>query len=618
MKRIFLFMLVLCFWNSNLSAKPGSPDTAYGVNSVNTTSCPTGDVTFTSQQEVDDFALNYPNCTILPGSLYVGSGGGNNNISSLAGLSQLISITGNLIVKNTMLTSFNGLNNLTEIEGDFELGDYQEAGGNEFPCIPSTTYNDGNQQLIDFSGLGSLASIGGNMKVAGNFALVNFTGLEQLQTITGYLTVYTNTSLSDFTGLQSLSSIGGLYTAKSFLFAVSIGYGDCYAETYYPGDELQSFSGLDNLTTVTGDFYIMGNNFTNLNGLQNLTSIGGDLRLMDVSSLISLDGLENLSSIQGSLNISPSGIVTFGTNSNLIDISALSNLTTVEGEIIIEYNSNLPSLAGLDNVDYTNIDNLTITYNSNLTMCSVSSICNYLVTENPNFYISFNDPGCDNWLEIQALCPSEFCQQMTTTIDTLTLTYDSDLFIDAMGFTNNPSITLTDNNNTAGAILSDISLEVYFRLNGSSCENEITIQLTDPAGNTQVLNPYLGCNGGTDLYYTNIPISTAPLTGSPADWLIEFNDTNNQNSDHEYSVRYAQLNYIATTTTSILPSLLIIDDQPIPNGTYQAIDEIDATGTVLQMGNVNFKAGQLILLDEGFSVDVNADFSATIEECDEN
>ncbi len=220
----------------------------------------------------------------------------------------------------------------------------------------------------------------------------------------------------------------------------------------------------------------------------------------------------------------------------------------------------------------------------------------------------YNDESCATITP-----PNNSCSQIIVT-DSLSFIFDSDLFIEANGFSNNPSITFTDTSTTADAILSNISLEVYFRLNGSSCENDITIQLTDPTGNTQSLTAFTTCNGGNTLYYADIPVSNVATTGSITDWLIAFDDTNNQNSDYEYSVRFARLNYTALMTMSALPSISI-NDQPISNGLYQAADEVNSTGTVPNNGTVNFKAGQIILLDNGFSVAPNADFSAEIEDC---
>jgi len=45
------------------------------------------------------------------------------------------------------------------------------------------------------------------------------------------------------------------------------------------------------------------------------------------------------------------------------------------------------------------------------------------------------------------------------------------------------------------------------------------------------------------LYYANLNVPSGNTTGSVADWLLEFDDTNDQNANHEYSVRFARLVY---------------------------------------------------------------------------
>jgi len=88
-------------------------------------------------------------------------------------------------------------------------------------------------------------------------------------------------------------------------------------------------------------------------------------------------------------------------------------------------------------------------------------------------------------------------------------------------------------------------------LNGNSCENEIALQLTDPAGNTQPLTAYTTCNGGNGLYYVNLNVPSGNTTGSVADWVLQFDDTDDQNTDYEYSVRFGRLTYDAAYTECV-------------------------------------------------------------------
>ncbi len=53
----------------------------------------------------------------------------------------------------------------------------------------------------------------------------------------------------------------------------------------------------------------------------------------------------------------------------------------------------------------------------------------------------------------------------------------------------------------------------------------------------------------------------------------------------------------------------------IPNGSYLASQTIEVDGTMQNNGNLSLKAGQLIILEKGFSVEPLAIFSAEIEGC---
>jgi len=53
----------------------------------------------------------------------------------------------------------------------------------------------------------------------------------------------------------------------------------------------------------------------------------------------------------------------------------------------------------------------------------------------------------------------------------------------------------------------------------------------------------------------------------------------------------------------------------IPDNTYRADISIASEGTVPTGGDVNYQAGNVILLDNGFTVETQADFSAEIDDC---
>ena len=85
--------------------------------------CPTGDITFNTQAQIDAFPTTYAGCAVMPYSITIQEhvlG----NITNLNGLSQLTAIGGGLrIVGNPALTNLTGLGTLTSIGQSLEIVD---------------------------------------------------------------------------------------------------------------------------------------------------------------------------------------------------------------------------------------------------------------------------------------------------------------------------------------------------------------------------------------------------------------------------------------------------------------------------------------------------------------
>ena len=77
--------------------------------------CPTGNVSFNSQAEVDAFGTNFPNCTTINGSIFMEN---TNDITDLSPLGNITSVSGSIKIDNlNMLNDLSGLGNITSVEG---------------------------------------------------------------------------------------------------------------------------------------------------------------------------------------------------------------------------------------------------------------------------------------------------------------------------------------------------------------------------------------------------------------------------------------------------------------------------------------------------------------------
>jgi len=75
-------------------------------------------ITFTTQQEIDDFQTNYPGCTEIEGDVEIDG----NSITNLDGLNIISSIGGYLwITDNCKLANLNGLSYLSSIGGNLKI-----------------------------------------------------------------------------------------------------------------------------------------------------------------------------------------------------------------------------------------------------------------------------------------------------------------------------------------------------------------------------------------------------------------------------------------------------------------------------------------------------------------
>jgi len=343
----------------------------------NTLPClPDGNYYFFTQNEIDNFQTNYPNCTELKGDVTISG----YDITNLNGLSVLTSIAGNLsITENNSLTSLTGLDNLTSIGGDLWISE--------------------NYALTSITGLIGLTSIGGRLWIYRN-AMTNLTGLDDVISIGGDLSITGNVVLTSLAGLDNVISIGGDLSIDD-------------------NPVLTSLTGLEGLTSIGGILFISGNSLTSLMGLVNLDSIGGDLIIFYNYALTSLTGLEGLTSIPGNLVISINNSLTslaglenatsvgnleIKYNNALTSLEGLYGLTSISGHLDIRYNPVLVSLTGLDNIDAGSLTDLYISNNTLLSTCEVQSICDYLANPNGTVNIYNNAIGCNNPPEVANAC----------------------------------------------------------------------------------------------------------------------------------------------------------------------------------------------------------------------
>lgn len=327
-----------------------------------------------SQNQVDSFPLNYPNCNQLTGTLVITG----SDIVSLDSLYSIKTVTGNLeIIGNPLLKSLSGLNNLDSIDGSLLVLQ--------------------NDSILNFHGLQELKYVSGDLDISHNSSLRNFRGLDNINW-TANFKIFVNSSLDSLAGLENLSRVGA---ANNGLFQITgnarlkclLGLQDIDLGTLkiWQNDSLESLDGLQNNVNIqslslstnrrlknisalqnriafAGDLHITGSPYIkHVEDLQGLKSVGGDLvisvcmglkslkgldslttagliRISNIPSLQNLNHLESLDSVQGHFIISD--------NDSLKNLNGLENLKRINGDLILEDDNALWTLNGLDNLSY--------------------------------------------------------------------------------------------------------------------------------------------------------------------------------------------------------------------------------------------------------------------------
>jgi len=316
--------------------------------------CLPGGITFETQAQIDNFSLDYPNCTEIDGNVFVHG----DDITNLNGLGALTSLNSDLyITSNPLLTFLTGLDGVTAIGHTLIIGN--------------------NDSLKDITGLRNIISVGYSVKIIINPSLESLYGLENLDTVQGFLTISRNPLIQNLNGLKNLFYVGGSLNISG-------------------NDILSDLMGLENLSEVGGTVEVHNNpSLINLSGLDSLKKIGYSLSIFNNPSLINLNGMNALTSIWGFLGISY--------DSSLINMDGVENLNQVR-VIIIRGNPLLSDISALENVNSDSLKEVDILDNNSLSNCSILSLCKYLEFPSTQDKIQDNAGGCNSPQEIKDSC----------------------------------------------------------------------------------------------------------------------------------------------------------------------------------------------------------------------
>lgn len=160
---------------------------------------------------------------------------------------------------------------------------------------------------------------------------------------------------------------------------------------------LENLSGLEKVKSI-GGYLDLGDLplIENLNELSNLSSMSEDLDLINLTSLTNINGLKNVTSAITHLEL-------IG-NENLSNLEGINNIPSISTQIRLFNNNILTDISALENIDLSDLRDLIIKGNSQLSECDIRNVCDYLSASIGEIDIDANMTGCNNKLEVETAC----------------------------------------------------------------------------------------------------------------------------------------------------------------------------------------------------------------------
>ncbi len=361
MLRTFTILLALCFLNIGFGQ-----DCVFGGDNP---------IILNTQEEVDNFPFNHPNCIDIQADIIIE----NTNINNLNGLSIIDHYNGDIYIINN--------DQLLNLDGFSFLGEDNNVG----------LYIEDNELLNDISGMANV-SFYQTIRIINNNSLTNIDGLTVDFVFNG-LIIRDNPVLTNIDGLSNLVDM-------------PVFHSDLIIEN---NASLENLDGLSSLEIVSGQIRIASNpSLTNINGLGNCRDGQGNgtqawpstgITISNNDLLTNIDSLHQFDGVETSIRI-------FG-NELLEDIDGLSRIEIIGRSIYIHDNPNLQNLDGLQNASIGSFFNippfvypyLHIYNNPSLTSCVNEGICNILPKEGLQTLIYNNGGGCMSLEEVGGSCP---------------------------------------------------------------------------------------------------------------------------------------------------------------------------------------------------------------------
>lgn len=302
--------------------------------------CPVfNSVSFTKQNQIDSFAIKYPNCKQLNDLSIRG-----NDITNLDKFPKEIEIIGYIEIKNcpileqfTYDLNFNYLNSSIIVDNNAKL---KTIGGLKNIKKAGNIFIRNNPELIDSIFFPNILQCG-NIDINDNDKLQKISGFDSLETAKS-IEIYRNGDLKEIQGFNNAKQIKELKVYRNDSLSKFNGfnnYGDYCEVVHFDSRELAFFSGFQNLKKAKTIL------FSNVN----LEKIESFYDVEESSVLLlhceELTDLYNFKKIKRAFNITVSECNT------LKDLSGFDSIKVIFNQLYIDNNRNLVSINSFNQLD---------------------------------------------------------------------------------------------------------------------------------------------------------------------------------------------------------------------------------------------------------------------------
>lgn len=294
-----------------------------------------GDLVISTMEQYNRFDYEYVFGTLTIENL---------NSPDLLKLNSLTDV-GGLIIRNSAMTSLNGLDNLKFINKDLILENNQNL---ETICCLNKVDQVGSLQIIDhpqltsISGLSGIKTVNDTLRIRSAPQLGSLNGLQNLKTVNAPFNL-NEIGIQSLEGLESLEQIESLY----FKRLESLTNATEWTQLQIILNDLEIIECTQLTTINTPNLRVLPSIFLGSNPSLTDVDFGAVSNDMD---FVGIGGAPFLQSIRGLEYVIEIGQLDLTELVSLQDLLGFSGLTTVRGNLQLNNLASLTSLQGLDNL----------------------------------------------------------------------------------------------------------------------------------------------------------------------------------------------------------------------------------------------------------------------------